>query len=180
MLFRGEQVCLRKMTLGDAEHYHRWQNDMEIAPLVNPFIDLQSMEEVQRNLQSMLEADNRRNYIIEHLEDRKPVGYLGLFNINHYHKNIECYIALCEAEYRGKGIGYEAMGLMMGYVFSEMNMHRLSLRVFADNERAIHIYKKLGFVQEGRLRETRFHNGKWQDSYIMSVLQADYQQHKSE
>jgi RimJ/RimL family protein N-acetyltransferase len=148
---------------------------MEIAPLINPFVDLLSLEEVQESFKGMLSADNRKNYIIEHLEDRKPIGYLGLFNINHYHKNVECYIALCEGEYRGKGNGFEAMKLMMDYVFSEMNMHRLSLRVFADNERAIQMYHQLGFVQEGRLREMRYHNGAWQDSYIMSILQKDYQ-----
>ncbi len=174
MLFKGEKVSLRKMTMEDAPIYHKWQNDMKIAPLVNPFIDMHSIDEVEETLRGMLHADNRKNYIIEHLKDEKPIGYTGLFNINHYHKNVECYIAICEEGYRGKGVGPEAMGLLMKYVFMEMNMHRLSLRVFAENKPAIGMYKRIGFQIEGHLRETRFHHGAWQDSYIMSILQEDY------
>ncbi|MCF6409355.1 GNAT family N-acetyltransferase [Pseudalkalibacillus salsuginis] len=174
MLFKGEKVSLRKMTMEDTSIYHKWQNDMKIAPLVNPFIDMLSIDEVEESLRGMLHADNRKNYIIEHLKDEKPIGYTGLFNINHYHKNAECYIAIYEDGYRGKGVGPEAMGLLMEYVFKEMNMHRLSLRVFAENEHAIGMYKRIGFQIEGHLRETRFYQGAWQDSYIMSILQEDY------
>lgn len=175
MLFKGEKVRLRKMTGDDVKDFHRWQNDMEIAPLINPFIDLQSIEDVQDNFKGMLTAEHRKNYIIEHIEDEKAIGYMGLFNINHYQKNAECYIALCENQYRGKGHGSEAMTLLMDYVFSELNLHRLSLRVFADNDHAIHMYKNLGFSQEGRLREMRYRNGTWQDSLIMSILQKEYE-----
>ncbi|WP_408010527.1 GNAT family N-acetyltransferase [Pseudalkalibacillus sp. A8] len=174
MLFQGEKVSLRKMTVEDAPAYHKWQNDMKIAPLVNPFIDLYSLDEAEESLKRMLQPDNRKNYVIVDIKDKKPIGYTGLFNINHYHKNAECYIAICEAEYRGKGAGPEAMGLLMEYVFKEMNMHRLALRVFAENEHAIGMYKRIGFQVEGHLRETRFHNGSWQDSYIMSILQKGY------
>ncbi|WP_257351952.1 GNAT family N-acetyltransferase [Pseudalkalibacillus decolorationis] len=174
MLFTGSTVKLRKMTQKDQGDYFRWQNDMEIAPLVNPFIDLKSVEEVEENFKNMLHDSNRKNYIIEHTDNGKAVGYLGLFNINHYHKNAECYIAICEPDYHGKGIGYESMQILMEYVFMEMNLHRLSLRVFAENTKAIRLYQKLGFEKEGHFRETRFHNGKWQDSNIMAILQQDY------
>ncbi|MGP4081378.1 GNAT family N-acetyltransferase [Pseudalkalibacillus sp. R45] len=174
MLFQGERIKLRKMKIEDASTYYKWQNDMEIAPLVNPFIDSLSFHEVEENLKGMLHADNRKNYIIMHLEAEEPIGYVGLFNINHYHKNAECFIAICEREFRVKGFGQETMEILMEYVFKEMNMHRLSLRVFADNTHAIRMYEKIGFEVEGHLRETRFHDGKWQDSYIMSILQRDY------
>ncbi|WLD94751.1 GNAT family N-acetyltransferase [Alkalihalobacillus sp. AL-G] len=174
MLFKGATINLRKMSQQDKVDYQRWNNDMELAPMVNPFIDLQSAEEIDEYFQNIHDK-SRKNYIIEHIVDEKAIGYLGLFNINHYHKNTECYIAVCEKSYHGQGVGYEAMQLLMEYVFREMNMHRLALRVFAENERAIRLYEKLGFKKEGYFRDTRFHNGGWQSSYIMAILQHEYQ-----
>ncbi|WP_153064432.1 GNAT family N-acetyltransferase, partial [Bacillus thuringiensis] len=47
--------------------------------------------------------------------------------------------------------------------FLELNLHRLSLRVFSFNERAIKLYKSLGFQHEGTCKEAIFRNGTWHD-----------------
>ena len=54
-------------------------------------------------------------------------------------------------------------------------MHRVQLRVDADNARAIHCYEKSGFKKEGTLRETVFREGKYVDQFIMSILQREFE-----
>jgi RimJ/RimL family protein N-acetyltransferase len=55
-----------------------------------------------------------------------------------------------------------------------LNLNRIFLRVFTDNLRAIRSYEKVGFVNEGILRQAQFDDGKYIDARIMSVLNSEY------
>jgi RimJ/RimL family protein N-acetyltransferase len=60
-----------------------------------------------------------------------------------------------------KGYGTEAVELMVKYGFEMLNMHRIWLRVFERNKRAIRTYEKVGFIHEGQLRESDYKEGKY-------------------
>ena len=55
-----------------------------------------------------------------------------------------------------------------------MNLHRVSLEVFSFNDRAIRLYTKIGFQQEGSGRQSLFKNGEWHDIIHMELLQSEY------
>lgn len=67
------------------------------------------------------------------------------------------------APYRGRGYGTEALGLLCDFAFSEMNLHKLKVSVFAFNAAAIRCYEKNGFTREGLLRAEIFRAGAYQD-----------------
>jgi RimJ/RimL family protein N-acetyltransferase len=56
-----------------------------------------------------------------------------------------------------------------------MNLHRVSLRVDADNPRAIRCYEKVGFRLDGTLRDNVFREGHYIDQHVMSILQPEYE-----
>jgi RimJ/RimL family protein N-acetyltransferase len=58
-------------------------------------------------------------------------------------------IGLGDSANWGKGYGHEATRLALGFALNELNLHRVQLTVFDYNPRAIHLYEKLGFQQEG-------------------------------
>lgn len=64
------------------------------------------------------------------------------------------------APYRGRGYGTEALGLLCDFAFSEMNLHKLKVSVFAFNAAAIRCYEKNGFTREGLLRAEIFRAGR--------------------
>jgi RimJ/RimL family protein N-acetyltransferase len=64
--------------------------------------------------------------------------------------------------------------VLLAYAFLELNLHRVSLRVFSLNEKAIHIYHKLGFVEEGVMRQSLYRNGQWHDIILMGLLKEEY------
>ncbi|SHI68162.1 Acetyltransferase (GNAT) domain-containing protein [Lutispora thermophila DSM 19022] len=66
------------------------------------------------------------------------------------------------------------MKLLLDYGFLELNLHRIYLRVFSFNSRAIKLYEKLGFKQEGISREVIYRHGGWHDIIHMAVLQREY------
>ncbi len=74
----------------------------------------------------------------------------------------------------GKGIGTQAIHLLLQHAFGELKLHRIGIRVLAYNTRAIRAYEKCGFVREGRERETAFVNGAWHDDIMMGLLATEY------
>jgi RimJ/RimL family protein N-acetyltransferase len=73
-----------------------------------------------------------------------------------------------------RGLGSEAIRLVLGHGFGAVGLHRIELQVLSYNERAIRAYEKCGFVREGVVRECRRVNGEWIDDLSMSILDREY------
>jgi len=175
MLFESARVKLRKMTIDDTALYHTWRNDQEIMRSTSPSLDVYSPQDTQDFVEHViLGSASSKSYILLEKESETPIGVLALVNIDYKNRNAECIIDIGEKEYWGQGYGSEGMKLLLGYSFNEMNMHRLSLRVFSFNDRAIRLYNSLGFQQEGLSKEALFREGKWHDIVQMGLLQRDY------
>jgi hypothetical protein len=79
-------------------------------------------------------------------------------------------IYIGEKDCWGKGYGTEATRLICRYGFNKMRLHRILLWVADANTAAIRVYEKVGFVEEGRARDTIRHEGKWHDMILMCLL----------
>lgn len=73
-----------------------------------------------------------------------------------------------------KGYGTEAMRLAVDYGFTHLNLHRIGLDVLDFNPRAIHVYEKIGFKQEGVLRDTLFYEGTFHSAILMGILEDEW------
>ncbi len=175
MLFESSRVRLRKMTKEDADLYHTWRNDMEVMHSTNPSLDVYPVETTREFVdQVILGSQSAKCYIMMEKRNKTPIGIISLIHIDYINRNAECIIDIGEKEYWGKGYGSEGLKLLMDYAFYEMNLHRVSLKVFSFNDRAIHLYKKMGFQEEGNSRESLFRDGKWFDIIHMGILQNEY------
>ncbi|WGV60887.1 GNAT family protein [Brevibacillus brevis] len=175
MLFQTERIYLRKMTGEDVDVYHTWRNDEEVMRTTNPSMDVYTWEDTNGFVnQVILHASSSKNYMIVDCQTNRPIGITSLIQIDLKNRNAECIIDIGEKEYWGDGYGREALKLLLDYAFLEMNLHRVSLRVFSFNERAIKLYERLGFKQEGISRQFLFREGKWHDIVYMGILQQEY------
>jgi RimJ/RimL family protein N-acetyltransferase len=102
------------------------------------------------------------------------VGSIGLMAIDWRSRKAEIGIMIGDKRYWNKGYGTEAMRLILQHGFETLNLHRLYLRVFSDNSRAVRAYEKAGFVLEARMRETNFDNGRYRDDLMMSMLRPEW------
>lgn len=73
-------------------------------------------------------------------------------------------------DYWGQGIGSALMTALLDLADKWLNLQRVELSVFTDNEGAIHLYQKFGFVIEGRRRMVAYGDGRWLDDYVMARL----------
>lgn len=121
-------------------------------------------------LSGLLHDSTKELLIIEDQETEAPIGQILLTGISHVHRNCEFSIRIGETEYRGKGLGTEALHLMIDHAWNDLGLHRVELSVFADNNPARRAYEKAGFVIEGVKREAAFVDGAWRDVVIMSQL----------
>jgi len=74
----------------------------------------------------------------------------------------------------GNGVGKAILEELLRIVFVEHSAHRLFLDVFESNARARHVYERLGFVYEGRLRDAAFVDGEYHSLLLMSLLEPEY------
>lgn len=73
----------------------------------------------------------------------------------------------------GRGLGRMVLRAIVAQVFDDLSAHRLWLDVYEDNHRARHVYRSVGFVEEGTLRECVKHGDKYRSLVVMSMLDSE-------
>lgn len=102
------------------------------------------------------------------------VGLVRIDRIDSVNRN--CAVGLdIVPEHRGKGHSARIYRWLLDYLFRQLNMHMVYLEVLESNDRAIHVYERLGFRIDGRLRERIFRNGTYENSILMSLLRSEYE-----
>ena len=114
------------------------------------------------------------------LPEYELIGVTSLSKINWRNRNAELAIFIGKKELWSKGLGSEALVLLLDYAFNVLGLNKVYLRVFEYNERAIKSYLKVGFRIVGRLRQQRLWGGKYWDEIIMDILAEEFEKkHKS-
>jgi len=106
----------------------------------------------------------------------KPVGLIGLRGINWRARSAEFWIYLGEGAARGSGVAQEASQLLLRFGFQTIGLNRVSLHVDVTNERAIQLYKRLGFTQEGVCRQAAFAEGNFVDRILFAILADEFKE----
>jgi RimJ/RimL family protein N-acetyltransferase len=101
------------------------------------------------------------------------IGTCSLFHEDALVRQAELGVAL-RLDAAGKGYGTDAVRVLIDYAFTRRNLRRVYLGVLASNERAIASYRKVGFVEEGRLREHAWVRGAYDDEVLMGLLRSEW------
>lgn len=105
--------------------------------------------------------------------DGEPVGLVWLFGVDETagHAELGYWIA---PGARGNGYATAAARLAVRYAFDERGFHRVQARVFDWNEASARVLEKLGFREEGRLREHYYVDGEHVDARLFGLLAAEW------
>jgi RimJ/RimL family protein N-acetyltransferase len=173
----GERVILRAWEREDARV--RWEADQTPD---NAEPRLRDWHEPPRSLaQREAEVDERASsddstvvaLIIE--AEGRTIGDINLFSIDERNRSASLGLSIWRDEDRGRGYGTDAVRALARWAFRHKNLHRIELSVAPHNERAIQAYQRVGFVQEGRRRESEWEDGRWVDDIIMGLLGSDFE-----
>lgn len=161
----------------DAERFARWALDSEYSRLLDSDpARLWSERKVKQWLEKDLEKDNNEDFffMMRANQNDHTIGFIGLDGIRWNHGDAFAGIGIGERECRGKGFGTDAMRVLLKYVFTELNLHRVSLNVFEYNPMAIRSYEKAGFEVEGKQREYLNREGRRWDMVFMGILKENW------
>ncbi len=162
-------IYLRPMTYSDTDSIVQWRNTESVR---KNFIyqALFTRESHENWIKTKVETGDVVQMIICETATDKPIGSVYVRDIDHVHHKAEYGIFIGEESARGKGYGTEAARLMIRYCFEELKLHRLFLRVYAENLQAIRSYEKAGFEKEAYLRDDVYVGGRYRDIVLMGIL----------
>lgn len=146
-------VRLRPVEQADLEVLRRWDEDPVIAALMGRRFENTSPTEW---FNALRRVRSYRMWIIE--REERPVGEVELAQVNHRTRSAEVRICVGDRSLWGQGIGTTAMIRALDEAFGPMALDEVYLRVFETNERAIALYRRLGFRPQGVLRPSRRRN----------------------
>jgi UDP-4-amino-4,6-dideoxy-N-acetyl-beta-L-altrosamine N-acetyltransferase len=165
---------LRPVAEADLERLLAWRN----SPAVRSFMytDHEIGRAEHRAWFDRLSADaTRLTWIFE--RDAQP---LGVVNVTDIEPRGTCrwgfYIGE-PASPKGSGLAMAVMALQS--LFDERGMRKVTGEVIAFNEPSLRFHKRLGFVEEGRLRQQTLKNGRYEDVIIFSMLKEEWKRHKA-
>jgi len=171
-MIRGEKIFLRPLKYEDWEKTITWRNNLEFSSLImsHPFPVTKELE--KEWIKSIIEDKSNRSvhFGICLLDSEELIGITKLFNISWISRTCYFGIFLGSKESRRKGIGKEAMQLIIDYAFNTLNLRKILLEVITNNQPAINLYKKMGFTKEGELRKQFYSNKEYKDLIIMALI----------
>lgn len=100
--------------------------------------------------------------------DGKVVGHAGVSLLTHIRRRHVATLGMAvHDDWQGKGIGSQMLEKILEYIDNWLNVHRVELTVYSDNQAGIALYKRHGFVVEGEAKAYAFRNGEYVDALYM-------------
>lgn len=168
-MLRGRRVVLRRLEERDLPAVLAWDNDEEIIRTMG-----QKFATHAQCQEWFAEARAGRLRRVLAIEDEAGllIGELELENFNPKAGSVELSICIGEPDYRSRGYGSEAIGLVRDYIFDRTRLRQIYLRVYQTNVRAIRCYEKCGFIKEGVLKVSRRQAERTGEVVLMSLTRA--------
>ncbi len=177
----GERIRFRAPERSDIPLWTAWLNDPEVLQglAFRPPVSSATFEKQFDDILESGEKAETYTFMIEVRQENdpanwKPVGTAGLLRIDWLSRSAELSIYIGEKAFWNQGFGTEATSLLLHFTFNTLNLNRIYLRVWETNANAIHIYEKVGFVHEGRMRQAVFKEGRYIDVLYMGILRSEY------
>lgn len=172
----GKRVRLRAIEKDDLPRFVAWLNDPEVRRNLLLYQPLSMGQEEQWYADILKENVDEQPLCVdvEVGENWEPAGNISLIELNQHDRSAETGIFIGRKDFWNKGYGCEAMRLMIGHGFNDLNLNRIFLRVYETNPNGVRCYEKAGFKHEGRLREAHYHEGRYIDMLMMSILKSEW------
>ena len=170
----GDRIYLSPRNTEDLEKFTEWMNDFQITDYTGRSGMLVTLDSEKKYLEE--NSSPQATFVIVTLDKNEMIGTVGLERINNIHRTATLGIFIGNKEYWNNSYGTEAIRLILDYGFNYMNLHSVKLELMSFNERALKCYKKCGFKEAGRIRESRYINGKYYDTIFMDILKSEFKE----
>ena len=170
-----DSMILRQLKEKDADGMLEWMHDSDIQKCFRVDMSSRKRRDVIAfiNTSTVQVVDGGSIHYAITDEDDEYLGTISLKDIDLSARNAEFAISLRKMA-QGKGVAVSATKELLNIAFNTYNFERVYLNVLAENQRAIHLYEKCGFVYEGEFRKHLFLNGEFKSLKWYSMLREEY------
>lgn len=171
----GKTTYLRPVELSDTELIQKWHNDPKIRTRARigelPVTYIKEENEIRIAKQTREEI----YLMIVEKSNNRAIGFIRLNFIDTVSRNMWLRIVVGDAKARGKNYAEDALRGVLEWLFSEQNVHRVTLETYETNTRAIKFFEKLGFKQEGLMREAVYVEGEYYNIVAFGLLRQEFE-----
>lgn len=168
-------VTLRPVEESDVDDILKWVNDKDIVGNLATFAGKPlTREEEVAWVRKVRTSNDERVFTVLRASDSHYLGQVGLHQIFWRSKVARAAAILSAREEMGKGYGSAAIASLLDIAFKELGLHKVWLMVFEKNERSRRTWQRLGFREEGNLRDEYFHEDAWHNMMRMGMLTHEW------
>lgn len=164
----GMLGTLRSMQENDLEMVLAWRNHSNVRKkMYNQHVI--SWKEHKKWWSKVSQSESESYFIYE---NTNPTGVVCFSEITHVHRRANW--GIYASPQASKGVG-TCMGILsMDYAFNEMRLQKVCCEVLSFNERALNLYKKLGFNEDGMLRSHINIKNEMENIFVLSIFARDW------
>ena len=174
-ILKTDRLIIRLAVLGDEEAIYSYRSDC----IENKYQGWQpdSVEEVRNHIKNMPTTLDVANicfqFVIILKEENRLIGDMGIIFTGHKGMQAELGCTL-HKDFQGNGYATEALSRIVYFLFQTLNKHRLVASIDPRNTASIRLIERLGFREEGHLKESYYLRGEWTDDVIYAMLHKEW------
>ncbi len=170
-----ERLLFRKLRDSDAGVLHRMRSE----PLIIRYLDRdpdKDLKATKAKMREILDAEEKNDAVFWMLELKNnpgvAIGNIAYWRMDKPNFRTEVGYTLLP-EYWQKGIMKEALQKTSDYIFNTCGFHSIEANINPDNLASASLLESCGFRREAYHRQNMYHNGKFLDSAIYTLLETD-------
>ncbi len=177
-----QRFYLEPLTVEHLNHVAKWYENLDDLVLVESKLPVPvSVQALQKAWQNdFSQTEPRTSYLFSISgENGESVGYAGLQDINYAHGNGVVFVYVREDQ-RRSGIALRSVALTLDVAFDQLRLHRVTTYVHANNDPSVGLIRRIGFRDEGCMREGCFCEGEFVDVSMVGLLDTEWQTARTE
>jgi len=165
-------LVLRPIEHSDLLQIQKWRNDKDVLPYVREY-RLMSMHHIEKWYKEMIASDRFEMFMLD--AGCQSVGIGGLTYINWQNRHADLHFAIYKnREWVDKEYAPHFYEMITSYAFNELNLNKVYVEIYSNDLKKIDFFENKGFHRDAVLRQHYFHEGRYFDSYILSLLTDEW------
>ena len=176
IMLKGKKIKLVCVEKKDLKQLMRWRNNPEFRKHFREYRELNMSDQKKWYEEKVLRDPATMMFSIRRVKDNKLLGCCGLVYISrvYKHADLSLYIGWKDAYIDTKGYAKESTELLLDYAFKELRLNKVWTEIYVFDKKKKKFYDRFNFKVDGVLRENYYYDGKFWNSYILSILASEW------
>ena len=170
---KGKNIYLRALEPEDLLFLHKIENDesiREVSHTQTPYSSYILKEYLKNAHKDIYEVRQLRLAISGNNDEL--LGLIDLFDFDPKNKRVGVGLVVADPKKRNKGIGKEALGILINYSFTHLNVHQLYSNIGEENAASIKLFESCGFVKVGVKKDWNYQNKMFKNELLYQLIRT--------